>query len=442
MYIPTILNFLIGMLFIWLVTSLVVMFIHEWLATRLKWRPKMLETTIRNMLSDPALTDQLYNHPLIRSLYSGPDGASKPSYIPASQFAQALMDIVVNAASEASLYQHYLYKLRWELPRLDPKERPEAQKRLNLLLALTRRALAAAPDPATQDALLEEIRSGLTDLAEGYPALKTPIESVLGTVGIQQNQIREAIKASEGDRSTETGPIPANRYRSGLAALSVTHPRLKQTLGALLSELINASIESENGLFRARQNLEEWFNNSMDRLTGWYRRRAQTLAYTIALLVALVLNIDSIQLAQTLWQDPVSAARLADEAALVAQNPSIQISEDAQRILQEQIYKTWYLSLPIGWIGLPVDPILTPSPLCPWEIAPDLSGVRLFGQCYPLLNLPANASLIGWLAKLAGLVITGIAAAQGAPFWFDLLKKVVNIRMTGANPVETKRVFG
>jgi hypothetical protein len=95
----------------------------------------MLETTIRNMLTDAALTDQFYNHPLIRSLYTGRDSANKPSYIPASQFAQVLLDIVLVADSEASLIQQQLYALRWELTSVRPWKRKEAQKRLNLILA-------------------------------------------------------------------------------------------------------------------------------------------------------------------------------------------------------------------------------------------------------------------------------------------------------------------
>jgi hypothetical protein len=40
------------------------------------------------------------------------------------------------------------------------------------------------------------------------------------------------------------------------------------------------------------------------------------------------------------------------------------------------------------------------------------------------------------MTKLAGIFITALAAMQGAPFWFDLLKRLVNLRGTGANPAE------
>lgn len=58
--------------------------------------------------------------------------------------------------------------------------------------------------------------------------------------------------------------------------------------------------------------------------------------------------------------------------------------------------------------------------------------------CYPVVNAPPlnQDNILGWLTKLLGLVLTGMAAAQGAPFWFDILKKIVNVRGSGVNPDE------
>jgi hypothetical protein len=35
-----------------------------------------------------------------------------------------------------------------------------------------------------------------------------------------------------------------------------------------------------------------------------------------------------------------------------------------------------------------------------------------------------------WFIKLAGLLLTGLAISQGAPFWFDILNKFMVIRST------------
>ena len=41
------------------------------------------------------------------------------------------------------------------------------------------------------------------------------------------------------------------------------------------------------------------------------------------------------------------------------------------------------------------------------------------------------------MAKLTGLAITAFAISLGAPFWFDMLSKIMNVRGTGAKPAST-----
>jgi hypothetical protein len=46
---------------------------------------------------------------------------------------------------------------------------------------------------------------------------------------------------------------------------------------------------------------------------------------------------------------------------------------------------------------------------------------------------------INWPRKLGGLFISWMAISLGAPFWFDILNKLVNLRQTGLPPDEDKR---
>lgn len=131
----------IGMVFMFLMMSLICTGIKEWIEGILKWRAMDLEQALRTLLNDPSgdLTAMLYEHPLISCLFIGgydPRNLKKsskfltqmmlqvdasymplskrrnlPSYIPAEQFAKALIDIVgrgpvtssVDAASESPL---------------------------------------------------------------------------------------------------------------------------------------------------------------------------------------------------------------------------------------------------------------------------------------------------------------------------------------------------
>ena len=221
----TVLSVAIGLIFVWLVLSVAVMNIEEWIVSKLKWRSNMLESTIRNLLADPGLTDQFYNHPLIRSLFSGNDGAIKPSYIPSSQFALTLFDIVITAGTEASLLQQQLYKLRLDVSTLDRSKRKAAQRRLNLILALTRRALVSDTGTTAVNATLDTVRSEINRLAVDYPKLQASVEGSLLNVKVQKEQIDAIFQSMQNGEVTREST--SDKVRMGVAAMAVTHPRLQ-----------------------------------------------------------------------------------------------------------------------------------------------------------------------------------------------------------------------
>src|SRR5690348_10762127 len=107
----------IGLIIVYIVLSLLCSSVNEGLETFLKNRSRQLERGIREILDDPdgtKVTHQLYNHPLVTSLFQGRYEASSlrdtrrgsgkiygktnlPSYIPAANFALAMLDIVLPA---------------------------------------------------------------------------------------------------------------------------------------------------------------------------------------------------------------------------------------------------------------------------------------------------------------------------------------------------------
>jgi hypothetical protein len=138
--------------------------------------------------------------------------------------------------------------------------------------------------------------------------------------------------------------------------------------------------------------LAGWFDNAMARMSGIYKRRQLLISLLLALLLAILFNIDSIHLFRTLWQQPALAAHLKDAPA--ALDPA------AIQAL---------MALPIGWSKFP-----------------------------PLLDADFALQVAGWL-------ITATTALFGAPFWFDLMQRVVRMRATGAKPEEvppTVRIEG
>ncbi|MGZ4382358.1 MAG: hypothetical protein ACXVZ3_13160 [Gaiellaceae bacterium] len=157
---------------------------------------------------------------------------------------------------------------------------------------------------------------------------------------------------------------------------------------------IYRDVGEEAGAFRDAA--EKWYDDSMDRVSGWYKRHIQALLWVIAILVVVFLNVDTLQIAQTLWKDPTTRAALvarADTAVQQGKQPAAVGNALSQ------------LSLPLGW--------------------------KLhFGNGSQ--EIPNHA--LGVLAKLIGLLLTAAALSLGAPFWFDLLSKFMRVRGTGPPP--------
>ncbi len=455
MSLQTIIEIALSLLFTWLVLSLAAMYIQEWIVTRLNLRAKMLETTVNNMLTDPAIAAQFYDHPLIQGLFSGENSEHRPSYIPAQQFVLALFDLVMNAGKESSLIQQEIYKLRSEIDWLkkDEKARAEAQYQFALLAA--RAALSTEGGEAALNQALDNVKAELTKLAEVSPNLQEAVEQALSNVRVNKDQV-DAVLAEFQSQNAGLSETPTlDRIRIGVAALSVTQPQLKKALDTLLQGAEEYAVKGESALVTARVSVEKWFDDSMDRLSGWYKRRAQGMAFFIGIGVAVVLNGDTVALAQQLWREPVLRQALAAQAqAYVDQAPDLETPPNPDDLMKLQNQFT-DLDIPVGWIGNPIElddfgkvpglDTTIPARTCTLFASSnddEVYGFIVAKQCYPIINAPYLRDGTGWFLKLFGLIISGLAAAQGAPFWFDILKRIVSVRSSGNTPAENSKAAG
>ncbi|MDQ3801671.1 MAG: hypothetical protein M3384_19785 [Acidobacteriota bacterium] len=333
-----ILDVVIGMIFIFLLLSLVCTAINEMIEAVLNKRAKFLEAGIKELLNDRSgtgLVAAIYNHPLIAGLFRGSYGtdATLPSYIPARNFALALMDTVLPGVNN--------------------------------------------PQSGTDSA------TARTNVA-GSAADATGATNSLQT-------LREAI----------------NNNR-------LIDPETQKALTTLIDA-------AGNDAAKARENIENWFNSSMDRVSGWYKRRAQVIILILGLLTAIGINADSITISNSLSHDNAlreSLVTAADEYAKMnaspAASPKPSPSPDSNsRIVacqkdatspeckfETSLGQIKGLGLPIGW---------------------DRNNTKL---------VPASGDIGGWMLKIFGWLITAFAISLGAPFWFDLLNKFMVVRST------------
>jgi hypothetical protein len=206
------------------------------------------------------------------------------------------------------------------------------------------------------------------------------------------------------DTVTDKTDAPDDAFAQAKTAVDdLDNPHLKQALTTLL----NDSRENVAGF---RDGIEGWFDATMARASGWYKRRTQLSLWAIAIIVTIVLNADAGQIATALWKDPVLRASVVAQAQKAVDDGN---TTDLQKqgdnsttdktTLTADLERVSQLKLPLGWSVKTSDP-----------------------------RWPDDG--LGWLAKLVGLAATVIALSLGAPFWFDLLGKVSRLRGTGAEP--------
>ena len=161
-----------------------------------------------------------------------------------------------------------------------------------------------------------------------------------------------------------------------------------------------------------------WYDDSTAALTRWYSRQMQFVAIILALLVTLVLNVDTIFLVNNLSGDLklrsalVSAASIYVEshavngATVVSKSPAASVpaaeTPNANRVraaVQTTRDAIAEIPLPLGW---PVD-------------ARHSLGSLVWA------SVQRRSTLFGWF-------FSTVALSMGAPFWFNLLNRAVGLR--------------
>lgn len=434
MYLEALLEVILGMVFIWLLLSTATMQIQEWIASMMHWRARDLQNAIQGMLGSRNLTLLFYDHPIISGLASQNNGKqSKPSYIPPNQFSTVLLNILLNASSESAMLVYGMYdlpsKLKWIKGK---KKRMGARQELNRLFELAKLTDNTQDGGALDNLLLATLEKEINDFGERYTELRSTVRELIENAQANKEKLEKTIVSMPELRNK---PTQMNSMLTGALAMGIINPGLKSTMNSLMLGGENWNADEADTLQPIRTNIETWFTDSMDRITGLYKRKAQFSTFIIGIFCALLLNIDSIQMVKHLWQEPALRETITANADLLIsqyseENGTSQIDAmSAIQFLQDQ-----YPKLPIGWNFSPVQvPSLQECSFSPGT--GEVFGLPLFSRCLRPSDTSDNVN--GWvwsITKIIGLLLTGLASSQGSSFWFDILSKIVNIRSTGKKP--------
>jgi hypothetical protein len=189
---------------------------------------------------------------------------------------------------------------------------------------------------------------------------------------------------------------------------SLTH--IESGAVALIGDSTRASISRALEAYVGPEvdQLKAFFNNTMDRAIGWYKRKTQYIVIGVALLVVVVSNADTIMMVNTLWQDPTARDQLV---ALAERQPPPDATVSSEAALRDSV-----------------------------ETRNSLANLSILGwekQKHDVDN-PREVpdTFWGWVSKVIGLGITVGAVSMGAPFWYAMLGNLLKARaaLTGEKP--------
>ena len=170
-----------------------------------------------------------------------------------------------------------------------------------------------------------------------------------------------------------------------------------------------------------RTKIMAWYDAAMDRATGWYRRRTQGLLLGLGFGLALFMNVNSATLIGHLASNDALRQQLVAQAEAEVKNagptrPAACNAAPSTACVTALNARVQGLGLPIGWSA---------EGRQPWVEALELT------QSGDLL-----AGIGQFLMLICGMFATALAVSLGAPFWFDMLSKVMNVRSTLKPPAD------
>ncbi|MBU7585180.1 MAG: hypothetical protein KAF91_20200 [Nostoc sp. TH1S01] len=519
MSLPFILDITIGLVFIYLILSLLASEIQELITTILQWRAVHLKKSIEILIAGDVsksdddnviqLVNDLYNHPLLQSVNqeakgflttlprkfiwflssflnkisfpgekrtksifgyvrNGKDDVRKqkhsaPSYIPAETFATTLMDTLglpklVQKLTESRLinFTHQqLEEFKIILSRLEAKvdntdeniqqflanTRDEFTKnveesfqliladfqkdKIDLYTSLNRMAKSVdryigcfAADMPEHDLLsnalqrLKVLRADTFDDIEQTICLKglrPNINEVVQLINVGSEIQQEFINEFQ-DKDSEayqTFQYLSQRLEQFSQKLP---PSVVSNMATLARRAQLKAKSTEDGVNILRREIEQTFNNSMERASGVYKRNAKGVALLIGFAIAIIANADTFHIVSRLSKDTAIRTAIVNNAGQIVETNTTQ---DLQRLKEATDQVLTDISLPIGWNQVNLD-----------QQIPKASSSEK-STMFPIKN---------YFTMVAGWFISGIAISMGAPFWFDLLSKIVNVRNSGKKP--------
>ncbi|MDA8378453.1 MAG: lipase family protein [Planctomycetia bacterium] len=375
MFGSTFLDVLIGLFTIYLVVSIACSAFAEYLAGLLRWRAAMFRDTIYNLLTGQAMAPKGCELSIVQSFQNH------------SLIRSIVSQKNKRCAKKTVGWPSYLSPQTFSRVVMD-------------LVSLSRHGRPMHSFWSIRSAVIpKELSAGTTDY------VPTAIHSGTGNSNPpQQEQAQPTGQVSNGGVAADSLSNQPPPY-----SVPEISEHLRSVLGGFVRE-VDAAFANVSGVSDQRKlamlhdKVEQWFEEAMARTAGWYKRHVQGWLLVLGLIAAVLLNLDTIAIMRTLYESPTA------RTALAAMVHSTAPGDAGNAVQVHQLVNQWSTiaatGLPVGWKAVDFGRFVNGPTIRFWTI----------------------------ISKLLGLLMTAFAVSLGAPFWFDTLGKLINIRNAGDKP--------
>ncbi len=161
--------------------------------------------------------------------------------------------------------------------------------------------------------------------------------------------------------------------------------------------LLKSFLDQSSDLSSLSAIITRWYDGYTQRLGGWFKRRMRLRLFIVSLILCTVFRIDLIAIVKNYYFSPdrkAVAVELADQIVRTGSD-SLSLTNAVERLNQLK-------PMPLGW------------------------------------EFSTSESLTVYAYTALGIVLMAALTSFGAPFWFEVLVKLVNIRSTGVKAVLQK----
>lgn len=243
-----------------------------------------------------------------------------------------------------------------------------------------------------------------------------------------------------------------------LADIKAALPSYADSRGKIF-EVLKTLANTSNSAHDLQMKIEAWFNSYMNRVTGWYQSHTVASVRFIAIIITLVFNINVINLGKVIYKNGQLRTNLVALADNVVDHPETvtryygktfeqrnntlisyyddTIKRETDDAIRKKLEKekadaldtlaASYTKLQLAAIDTLTGKLKSADLPVGWTNSP-------FSCSYWQGAGSAGSGFMNFLLALLGWLIGAGCISMGAPFWFDLLGKLVNVRRSGVKP--------